>query len=1037
MFAIPKHSFFFLFILFVFPAVAFSQSETFEVTKFDETSGLQSNAINTMLQDSHGYLWFGTTTGLYRYDGYSFKVFRKIKGDNSSLPENTVLKISEDKTGRLWLGLNKEKICSYDPATGIFKNYNVTSFDTTAHVASYISMLYVDKENSVWAGLSQKGFIKLDPVTGKVEHYNIISDTNHFYSDELRVIYNSVYDMLEGDNNIYWLATHDGLYKFNASSKEIIPVRAKPLEHDQIRDDLFSVMLPDENGFWLGSWAGGLSYYNIRTNQWNTYKFDMHKTSVATTNIVSDMKYKNKKELWITSNDKGFGSFNIETRQFHFFGGDSNKENNIPGQLCYHLMIDKQDNIWLSFPVGLLKVRQDDSRFHYTGIPVTRTDNGVYWGVNSMLEDKAGRWLFTGTGFADGLHVTDKKTGSTKTFSFDVSPQEENILSVPDMMEDSKGNIWIVTRDFIYQYDQQKNKLVLITQPPPYTSTLKSNYFIHIAEDKEGKAWIASERNGVFCYDESNKTWDHYYNNATDSKHLLPSNIIKGLVVDATGRIWIGGTRGCFGYYDKTLGRFISLDVNAKPSSKVSDNRVFSLFADSNGDVWAGTDAGLSFYNTHEAFPKLNTIIDAEAGLMGNMITSIREDKKGDIWCSSASGVCRITKGTYNVTSYGARDGITANTGDNNLYAFRNGNMAIFSSAGYYVFNPAEADLKSYKVPLTITSFKIDDKEQFFNSTITAGKRYTIPSNANVVSFEYAALDLVRPDKQEYTYMLEGFDKDWVNAGKRRYAGYANLPGGDYTFKVKSTNKPGHWDSAIISIPIHVEEPFYKTWWFFVLLAIIIANSTYIFYRYKLKKQQQIMQLSGKADALEKEKALVMYESLKQHLNPHFLFNSLTSLSSLIRFDQKLAVDFLDGLSKIYRYILKSRDRETVPLMEEIKFVETFIQLQQTRFEKGLVVNINVPEEYYTYKIAPVTLQNLIENAIKHNIIDEDSPLIIDILIEDEYIVVKNNLQKKNFLETSNKQGLLNMKSLYNFLSHKPIIIEGTDQYFFVKVPLI
>jgi ligand-binding sensor domain-containing protein len=118
-----------------------------------------------MLQDSKGYLWFGTSNGLYRYDGYNFKVFRKIKGDGTSLPENSVLKISEDKTGKLWLGLIKEKVCSYDPATGIFKSYNISSFDTTAHVASYISMLYVDNANTVWAGLSQKGFIKLDPAT--------------------------------------------------------------------------------------------------------------------------------------------------------------------------------------------------------------------------------------------------------------------------------------------------------------------------------------------------------------------------------------------------------------------------------------------------------------------------------------------------------------------------------------------------------------------------------------------------------------------------------------------------------------------------------------------------------------------------------------------------------------------------------------------------------------------------------------------------------------------------------------------------------
>lgn len=1029
-----KHTIVLLFV-FVLPLLVICQEQTFSVTKFDETSGLQSNAINAMLQDSHGYLWFGTSNGLYRYDGYNFKVFRNIKGDKASLPENSILKICEDKAGKLWIGLIKEKICSYDPSTGIFKSYNVSSFDTNVHVGTYITMLYVDKLNKIWAGLSQKGFIKLDPETGKTEHHNIIADNNTFYSTELKGIYNSVYDMVEGEPNIYWFATHDGLYKYNDVTKELMPVRAKPLVQNQIRDDLFSVMLPDENGFWLGSWAGGLSYYNVRKNEWLNYKFDMRKTTVATTNIISDLKYKTKNEIWITSNDRGFGLFNIDTHNFTFFGEGSNKINGIPGKLCFHLMHDNQDNIWLSFPEGLLKVRENDSRFHFNSINVTRTDNSEFWGIGSMLEDKAGRWLFIGTSFADGLHVVNKRTGIHKTFAFEVYPEEENILSVTDMMEDSKGNIWLVTRDFIYQYDQQKNKLVAFVQPPAYTSNLRSNYFIKIVEDKEGKIWLASERNGVFCFNAENKSWDHYYLGANNNKNLLPSNIIKSMAVDAKGRIWIGGTKGCFGYYDRLKSRFISLDLNAKPSTRISDNRVFCLSTDRKGNILAGTDAGLCFYNTQEDIPKLVKIVDAESGLNGDIITSIKEDRQGNTWSSSTSGICKISRDSFNVTSYGKLDGILANTGDNSLYIFSNGDMAIFSSAGYYVFDPEATDPKQYDIPLKITAFKIDDKEQFLSPT--EGKSYDVPAGANVISFEYSALDFVRPDKEEYTYMLEGSDKDWVNAGKRRYAGYANLPGGDYTFKVRATNIAGHWNGVVISIPIHIEEPFYKTWWFYLLLALIVANSTYIFYRFKLKKQRQIMQLSGKAAALEKEKALVMYESLKQHLNPHFLFNSLTSLSSLIRFDQKLAVDFLDGLSKIYRYILKSRDREIVPLAEEIKFVETFIHLQKTRFENGLEVNIQIPEAYYNYKIAPVTLQNLIENAIKHNIIDVDAPLVIDIYTEDEYLVTRNNLQKKNFVETSNKQGLVNLRSLYNYLSAKPIVIEESAQYFFVKIPLI
>jgi hypothetical protein len=343
---------------------------------------------------------------------------------------------------------------------------------------------------------------------------------------------------------------------------------------------------------------------------------------------------------------------------------------------------------------------------------------------------------------------------------------------------------------------------------------------------------------------------------------------------------------------------------------------------------------------------------------------------------------------------------------------------------------------KNEKIPLVITSFKIDDKEQYFENVLKTHKQVTVPARSNVISFEFAALDFTSPGKQQYLYKLEDFDKDWVNAGQRRYAGYANLPGGDYIFKVKAVT-PGNSNNEVASIPLHIVQPVYKTWWFISLATALLITGIYFFYRFKLNRHQQICSLETKTEQLEKEKAMAMYEGLKQQLNPHFLFNSLTSLSSLIQYDQQAAGNFLEGLSKIYRYILKSRDHETVPLIEEIKFVQTFVQLQQTRFEKGLFLNIDVPEELNYCKIVPVTLQNLIENAIKHNIIDEDSPLQICIYAEDEYLVVKNNLQRKNFVETSNKQGLTNLMSLYSYLTPKKVMIKETNDAFFIKLPLL
>jgi len=174
-----------------------------------------------------------------------------------------------------------------------------------------------------------------------------------------------------------------------------------------------------------------------------------------------------------------------------------------------------------------------------------------------------------------------------------------------------------------------------------------------------------------------------------------------------------------------------------------------------------------------------------------------------------------------------------------------------------------------------------------------------------------------------------------------------------------------------------------------------------------------------------------------QQLNPHFLFNSLTSLGSLIHIDPKTAARFLDNLSKTYRYILKSSERDTVPLAEELKFAEAFVKLQKTRFGDGFQVHFNVSEAFFHRKVVPVTLQNLIENAVKHNIVDEEMPLEIAVFVDDDCLVVRNNLQRKKFVDTSNRKGLVHLQSFYQYLSDRKIIIAEDDQFFTIKIPLL
>ena len=233
-------------------------------------------------------------------------------------------------------------------------------------------------------------------------------------------------------------------------------------------------------------------------------------------------------------------------------------------------------------------------------------------------------------------------------------------------------------------------------------------------------------------------------------------------------------------------------------------------------------------------------------------------------------------------------------------------------------------------------------------------------------------------------------------------------------------------------IPVHLTRELWVATFainIFMVLSVILSIFGYHFFvRWKQEKVT--------AAELEKEKALVQYDNLKNQLNPHFLFNALSSLNSLIFENPQLASDFLQQLSKVYRYVLENKEKNAVSLDTEINFVSHYVKLLETRFGDGLKVVFDVDTDAKEKTIVPVTLQVLIENACKHNTTSKDSPLLVTVKSEGDYLLVQNNLQRKSAIETSNKLGLENLKNLYRYISERPVEVTETQQIFTVRIPL-
>jgi two-component system LytT family sensor kinase len=234
-------------------------------------------------------------------------------------------------------------------------------------------------------------------------------------------------------------------------------------------------------------------------------------------------------------------------------------------------------------------------------------------------------------------------------------------------------------------------------------------------------------------------------------------------------------------------------------------------------------------------------------------------------------------------------------------------------------------------------------------------------------------------------------------------------------------------------LPFKLDELFMAATWVLYIVATVGINLGF-FTAYFIGRWKDSLVL---AERLEKEKSAVQFDNLKNQLNPHFLFNALTSLNSLIFENPALASQFLQQLSKVYRYVLQNKDKNFVSLQTEYDFIKNYISLLETRFQDAVSIEVSIQDEIRERALVPVTLQILIENALKHNITDRDKPLKIEIFTTGDYLIVSNNLQLRKLVDTSNKQGLENLKSLYSFLTEKPVIIEHTDTRFAVKIPLL
>ncbi|MFT3826253.1 MAG: two-component regulator propeller domain-containing protein [Chitinophagaceae bacterium] len=994
---------------FVMVAASHGQPPSINFHHLTANNGLADGTVRALGQDKYGYTWVGTLSGLSRYNGYTVKTYQNTPGDSLSAPASAVRCILGDSAGNLWVGFS----------TG-FRQFDFTSekFYKLPGSGQYNVTRIIEVKRDYLYMATSVGLACFNPSSKKIFFYR--NSTDPFTKQLLGRTINDVFQY----RHCLYITSDTGLVILNTITQKARYIVLPPLQDQKNIEDIAVdgkgrvwAVFGENNKFLLQT---DTSFSGFRV--WDKFYYSVNRVE---DNSVRGFCVDSKQRLWLITSLQGLARYDEEQHQFVFYNNDPEQPYSISYNHLSQIYQDKDGFIWLGTEGNGVDYFHPDNNFFtiITGSSLMAMPPSN-WG-RAALEDKEGNlWLGWG-GFLSRLSANGQDVRTWKNIKNQPSQIQYN--SIRAFVNDANDNVWIATAGGVNRYNTATGNMEFLDEK----DSLPKTFYWALLKDYRDNIWIG-ERANLYYYSPTDKKVHTLADHPV--LHQYKNHGVRCIFEDSHHRLWFGMNGSGLVMYDPQKQAPKAWQRTDQNDTTLLGNYISAITEDKKGIIWIASFFGLVSYDPETGKFKQYT---RKEGLPSLKTSCLMVDDKDRLWVGSSAGLLVLEANRQHVKVFDVQDGLPGmEFNDQGAYRMKDGRFLFPSIKGFVIFDPLQYKENVHPATTYLASLKVSN--QSYRALINAEEVSQLDFNyqQNFFSFELAAINYSNPGQTWYAYKLEPFDKDWITT-RDRFINYTNVPGGDYVFRFKSTTDPNDWNVPEKAITMHIDTVFYKTWWFRGLVFLLIALILYQLYRYRINHEKKIHSLKNKAQLLEKEKALVMYESLKQQLNPHFLFNSLTSLSSLIQSDQKMAKQFLDHMSKIYRYILKSRDSELVSLPEEIKLVQTYTQLQQTRFQQGLQLTIEIPDTYYHYKIVPVTLQNLTENAIKHNIIDEESPLHIHISVENDYLLVRNNIQKKSFVETSNRQGLHNMQSLYRYLCNKPLMIEEDEQFFTVKIPLI
>ncbi|HEY4110887.1 hybrid sensor histidine kinase/response regulator transcription factor [Puia sp.] len=857
------------------------------------TGGLSNNHITGIYKDARGFMWFGTVSGLNRYDGYQFRQYRHDPRDRWSIADNYIEQIFEGPGGKMWVESRTGRFNLYDYDLDRFdvdfgsylRQLGLPAFQLVTVVASPASKGYwfIYKDSGVYHYLPDGKIVALRPGKDGEAGAGLAASP--------------VATAREDGNGDCWVLHQDGILELIDGRLGRVRFRSDALQKDfgkaLIQSSLF---IDGQNDLWICSNGvfKGVYFFHPPTGEWRHLALDAGER-VLNSNIVLTALQDRNGAIWLATDHGGVDIVDKKSFSVRFVSHIEDDGKSLADNSITSLYRDGMTGtVWIgTYKAGLSYYHPTDLHFPQYRHEPRKAGTLPYDDVNSFVEDGQGNIWIGGNG--GGLVYFDRKRNSFRQWLHDAHDYNSLCSNIiVSLMLDRDGKLWIGT--YFGGLDCFDGKrFIHYRHRDDDPASLADDRVMCLCEDLDRQIWVGTLAGGLDRLDRRNKRFFHY-------KSTLPNSIrndyISSIIADGEGNVWAGTGYGVE-FIERNTGAIRHFIPDA---SRLSSNNVTWLFLDSRKKLWAGTREGLDVLSADgKTFQSFTT----EDGLPDNAVRYIAEDSLHRLWISTANGLSRITVValpdraglTIRCRNFHEPDGLQGREFNERAgLATRDGHLLFGGPNGFNMFRPGDIQPERKTPPILLTGLDIFDKSVHVGDTMNGHVILTktlsetgeirLRHKENIFSLEFASLGYIPNATNKYAYTLEGFNHNWlITDGKIRKATYTNLDAGEYFFKVKAADADGEWYDREARLKIVVLPPWWKTPFAYTLYVLLLAASLFI-------ARQMVVQRARMRFALENERR----ETRRMHEMDLMKIRFFTNMSHELRTPLTLILAPVDKL---------------------------------------------------------------------------------------------------------------------------------------------